>query len=385
MPKKRHRKSQRHEPTRAKRSNDPRSGVDYGLLPNVMGIASFSFPGRLHDAEVIGVAYGEGRASELRTVVPTVTLVARQGPALMQAFDEFGAWAKSSDGDAVELSIVFLKSGGYLLALSPEPSRLRRRTLGYDRSSREMLMNPIWVKPVDSTHPALLQLRQYLAEFPSPFLLGGALLPPELVLHQGAISAIEPIRELQPILKFSATLVDEDQVDPNSAASIALISYSTKPGASIHPNPPRPLPEEIAARRRQMLQTHYPVTLWRLQRADWYGHVTSQLAGYGIHPWQIEQAACNIVMSLDSCGRPHFPQIDRKLFASFITDRLRHRYEMADGSVLPELNVGWLSDQIIADVSALLRDLNIRVALSDLASAQRALETHDLLVASSSA
>ena len=49
-----------------------------------------------------------------------MSLVGTNSEALSKAFTEFKRWATSSDGDAVELTFIFLKEGGYVLSICRE-------------------------------------------------------------------------------------------------------------------------------------------------------------------------------------------------------------------------------------------------------------------------
>lgn len=142
MPKQRRRRKNQRTRSAAKPIASERGGADYGSLPHVMGIGSMGFASHLHAADIVGVAYGEDRSTEFGAVVPSVSLVARNGAALRLAFNEFSAWVEATDGDAVELTFVLRKDGSYLLALGPEPSRLERRCLGFSRTSRVNCLTP---------------------------------------------------------------------------------------------------------------------------------------------------------------------------------------------------------------------------------------------------
>jgi hypothetical protein len=102
-------------------------GLDFACLPHAMAIANLEFPGHLRGASVDGVAYGGVWSEAVKQTIPTISLVAQNGTELAKAFEAFNAWSEMTDPDAVELTFVFRNSGGYVLAISPEYSRLGRR------------------------------------------------------------------------------------------------------------------------------------------------------------------------------------------------------------------------------------------------------------------
>lgn len=348
-----------------------------------MAIGSPSFPDYLSRANVVGVAYGWEKSDHLGSTVPAISLVARDEKARLQAFVEFNAWADATDGDALELTFVFKKDGTYLLAVSPELSRLTRRCLGYERTSRIIAMMPCWVKPIDSTHPMLRELREYVAGFPCPFLLSGVLLPPLLLLSRAAAPPVRQIPGLKPLLKFEATFVEEDGVKVDSTAWVALQTASRKPEIRSGREPPMLQPAGIGDTRAKMLRTHFPVTLERLRRTEWFQTICGELGKGEVRPWQVEQAVCNLLLSLALLGIPHFNGLGRQKLHRKAIDGLRARFECADGSQLPELPVDLVETQIVADVSALMRDQRKPSQIQDLQAAQAALAAAGLLDAPS--
>ena len=124
-------------------------GFDFGCLPYAMAIATFEFPGYLSAASVDGVASGGVWSEAVKQNIPTISLVAQNGDELAKAFGAFNAWSRMTDADSVEITFVFRNSGGYVLAISPEYSRLVRRCLGFDRTHQALLTEPTWFKPID--------------------------------------------------------------------------------------------------------------------------------------------------------------------------------------------------------------------------------------------
>lgn len=82
-----------------------------------MIVGSFDFVQQLSAAQVRAVAYGEAPFDG--RFIPRITLIGRNSTALKLAFEEFNVWCAASDGDAIDLSIIFQKSGGCILGISP--------------------------------------------------------------------------------------------------------------------------------------------------------------------------------------------------------------------------------------------------------------------------
>ena len=114
---------------RAAQRNRTEYGFDYGIGITTMAVGSLEFNKNLVGAEVVAVAYGLEYSQKLGMTVPSITLVGRNEEPLRKAFEEFSDWAEATDADAIELTIVFMKSGGYRLCISPETGALFKRTL----------------------------------------------------------------------------------------------------------------------------------------------------------------------------------------------------------------------------------------------------------------
>lgn len=362
-------------------------GLDYAFLAGVMAVGSFEFPGHLRDAAVDAVAYGSAWSETLKRQVPSVSLLAKRGKELSAAFEEFEAWARPTDSDAVELTFVFLKKGGYVLGISPEPQRLRRRCLGFDRAHRVVIVNGMWFKPMKSVHPALRQLRAYRSQSIAPFFFGGATYSgPRSALLLPSPPNVVPLPGREPLLKFEATLVDEDEAIPDTTGWVATRVFSRK---RVRDRKPRlPTAEEIAKQRRATLARHFPVTLERLHQRGDLVTLGANLVSAGVRFWQIEQALCNLAISVEICKGPHFPGLRPREVTQQVTQTLASRCELADAGQVPEFTVDEVRTQIAADGNALLRSLqrkrrpNLRAVQAALArasalDADTVLGTHD--------
>ena len=152
-------------------ARNPVNGFDYGCLPKVMTVSDLDFPAQLSSASVVGATYGRVRSDALGRVIPTLSLIAENRTPIVNAFQAFNRWADATDPDSLELTIVFLNTEGYLLAIGPEPSRLKARCLRYDRSHQVTeMMSALWIKPIDSVHRLLREFQAYCR---SPIAPGG--------------------------------------------------------------------------------------------------------------------------------------------------------------------------------------------------------------------
>jgi hypothetical protein len=366
---------------RAKR-REP-SGFDYGCLPTALALGSWEFVNHLARAGVVGVAYAYGRSAELSAEVPSVVLLAQRGDALRHAFEDFHAWSDATDGDSVEVTFVFQESGGYVLTLSVEPQRLTFRCLGYDTVHQPMPTFAAWSKQIDSTHPALRSLQEYSRRFPAPILIDGAETLISAPLEMGTSASVQKIAGLKPLLKFYATFIDEQDVQPNTTAALALASVLQKESAhkarSSRSKPPS-LPSDTARLRREALRAHFPVTLERLRRNPDVIELIAVLdAEFGVRPWQVEQALCNLTLSTDTLGRPHFLNLKRKAVTETVAQALGTRYEIANGAATHAFTRQEILTQIMADTQALLRCESRGVPQGTIEDSQAALNAAGLL------
>jgi len=359
------------------------TGYDYGCMPYAMAVGSIDFPRHLSDASVGGVAYGGAWSDVIGNVIPTISLVSQKGDELAKAFDEFNAWSKATDPDSLEISFVFRKNGGYVLAISAERRRLERRCLGFHRTHKPVIFTPAWFKRLDTVNPLLLDFRKYCTTQIAPFLFDGVVYDGPLDAWRGSgeskPSGLQPITGLEPLLKFEAKFIDEDQVNPNSIAWLALNTGNLQP-SKLPSGPPPRSPAEIAEQRVKMLSCHFPVTLERVRRnlalLDSIFHLTSE----DIRVWQIEQAICNLVLSSDTRRNSQFGSLSSQSAEQTFLKVIDSRHEIADGGDIPLFKVIDIRKQIVADANALLRYLGEK-SVHNLARVQAALKSASVLEA----
>jgi hypothetical protein len=375
-----HSKRKKHTRRGSAGTAQPR-GFDYGCLALAAAVATFEFPGHLSAASVNGVAYGGAWSEAVNQTVPTISLVAQNGSELLKAFEAFNAWSGMTDPDSVELTFVFRNTGGYVLAISPEYSRLERRCLGFDRTHRAMAFAPTWFKPIDSVHPLLRRFRQHCTAPIAPFLFDG-------VTHAGSRDLLTtsptppvlPIPGVKPLLKFEVTFIDEADVTPNSIGWLAL-RVGSEPRTNLPKStegPPKPDPADLAKQRVKTLAHHFPVTLERVRRHPSVPLLFRELTQIGVKSWQLEQALCNLVLSAEIGRGPHYSGLSTRKFESGIIKALRSRYELADGGSTPTFTAEEVRTQILADANALLRFLGHETS-PDLTGVQAALRSASAL------
>jgi hypothetical protein len=359
-------------------------GFDYGCLPYAMAVGAFEFVNHLTSATVDAVAYGGAWSDAVNQFVPTISLVGQHAEGLAKAFEDFNAWSNMTDPDSVEVTFAFRKSGGYVLAIAPEYSRLTRRCLGFNRVHRAIALGATWFKQIDSVNPTLLQFRKHCSAPVAPFLLhAGVYIGPRGVLTAASPPDVRPIPGLKPLLKFEVTFVDEETAKPNSIGWIAL-RIGTGALQKSPKEPPKPEPQDIASERLKALSCHFPVTLERVRRSSNARIFVREVVGQGVRTWQVEQAICNLVLSRDAgLGPRHKSNSDRKADKK-ILQALSDRYEVADNTNAPTFSLEEVVSQVLADGNVLLRNLGEKpkTALIDL---QRALAAVSALDAPSAA
>ncbi len=362
-------------------------GHDFGSEKHFLLVGSPEFTQLLHKANIQACAYGSAHHDELRSTLPAVSLVGTDAPSLESAFSEFQRWAAKEGGDAVEMNFVFLRDGGYVLGISPHSDRMYRRLSGHDRTSSPILFLATWIKKFDSRNPMLEGLRKYKQSVVSPFIFSAVLRSPQKQLEQLQPSELHPISAVQSLLKFEATFVDEDDVQPNTSAYVVLRTHRGKVRKSpdklaiqrdIHAR--RTNPVSYFHRRDEILQRHFPVTLARLRHNPAYRDRVTAIREQGVSDWQYEQAMCNLVLSKAICGVPHYQSVSRNEFRRRIMEGLGKMFEQADGSdALTKFGPDQILEQARLDAVALLTEFDKGPKKRNLKSLQAQLKQRRLL------
>ncbi|WP_437634661.1 hypothetical protein [Sorangium sp. So ce854] len=337
-------------------------GYDYGIKPRSFSVGSLDFLNNLSESKIDCVAYGYANEPSLGKSLPVVSLVGRNPGPLSKAFQEFAAWAAQSDGDAVELVIVFLESGGYKIGICPEITRLLERTMRFDTTYEPMAMVPTWIKQLDSAGPQTLKFKDYKKRLISPFLLGAAWYDANpATLQRGDPPRITPIGGT--LLKFEASIVDENYILKGSQEELVM-RIGADPASPIKshpkqpPKPPKPSPLKVRADRATYLRRNFPVTLARIERSERMKALKEQVLSQGVDEWQFEQAVCNLVMSRElTGGLDHFEGVSAGSFKDKVAEALAARYEVADDKdTFASYTTEAIMEQVYLDARFLLRE-----------------------------
>ena len=358
-------------------------GFDFGCLPYAALVGYSEFPKQLTDAEIIAVAYGEDWSSDIKQRIPLITLVARNFEPLVKAFETFHSWADAGDPDSLELKVIFRKSGGFLLILSPELNQLERRCIGFNRTHIPTIFKAIWIKQIDTVQPFLLSVRDYAQGSIAPYFFGGVTYSGPLTEQTSSSApAVQQISGLEPLLKFEISFIDETEVKPHSVEWAALETISSQSKSRLKKSEPMsPSPAVIAEHRVKTLRTHFPVTLERLRCSGYRKDFLENLPD-DITDWQIQQALCNLTLSQDmGCGF-HYLTLSTEELSDAIVEALDGRIEVADNKPSPTFSIDQVHTQLLADANALLRFMK-RDPVKDLQTAQSALLSASALEAPS--
>lgn len=359
-------------------------GFDYGQSIRVAAIGSIDFNQRLREADIIGVAYGMNYSVDLGSPVPALTLVGRNERPLRQAFEEFAHWAESSDADAADVTLVFLKNCGYRLIICPEPKALIKRTLKYDAVADPISFQVSWIKSIDTVSEPLRQLRTHLERGIRPYILSAATyLGIEKPGVAPAPELVRAVRDIKQLLKFKIRFVDEGAEADKEWQRMALLDSDTKTKRKKRASPAHlPPPESLFTIRINRLKTIFPVTLWRGKNNDAFRDACVAAEQLGLRQWQVQQALCNSVVSHEiGTGLPHFKGIRQSEWPDTLVTKLRQRYEVADGRT--ELGVPVTPEEIvrqaILDAGTLLRGCGLQPVPSNLEAIQAELHRRHLL------
>lgn len=314
-------------------------------------------------ADVGGCAYGSVWSEELGAGIPVVTILARYREPLRAAMSELRSWGDGVDGDAVDMTAVFLKNGAWLLGLSPEPRRLAARTQGADLLLDPLYLAPTWIKTLDTTDPFLARFRAYQDAMFAPFILNAAAWsgarPDERRPNETQLNTLEP--ELS-LLKFQCTFADEETVEPGSQAHLMLSTFRRDGqkgrGRSSGDGRGQTRPEigRVKAKREHVLSSLFTVSRRRGDRAGLTAAALDRLAPLGVQRWQVEQAIANVVLSRRICEADHYATVDTRSFKNAVIEGAYSHTEFADGdlsrfSITPDI----LDRQIDLDGRDLLK------------------------------
>lgn len=338
-------------------------GFDFGQPLTSFVESGFEHLDHFAEAEVGGCSYGYVRSAEVGAVIPVVTLLARHEAPLRTAMSELRSWGDGVDGDAVEMTVVFMKNGGWLLGLSPEARRLAARTQTADLLLDPLYFAPTWIKTLDTTDHFLRRFEQYHEAMFAPFILSAAVWrgsPPNQ--RRPHDTQMDPLEQRLSLLKFQCTFSDEDSVEAGSQAAVMLATFKRDGKlrrarrSSGGEAPGRPDITRIQAKREQVLASLFTVSRRRADRTGLTAGMMEQLAPLGIQRWQVDQAIANVVLSRKMCGEDHYAPLENKSLKRAVIEGAFNHVEFADGdlsqfTIAPEI----LERQIDLDGRDLLR------------------------------
>ncbi len=244
-------------------------GVDFGSEFHALLAGSMDFVSELQGSNILGIGYGITFSKELNTQLPQVSFLGEHSQCLVRAFNQFEQWGAKSDGDVVDMTLVFLEAGGYLVGIGPERHRLMQRVSGFDRTLSPIVVGATWTKHLDTRSPGVDQFRHYKRKLVSPFVLGAATYEGEVKKDSVQPEGIRPCPEVKEILKFECTFIDERDVVENTTASTILRGHQRKLPTSPRLTSKRSRmkdanPESYLRRREETFRRHFPVTRGRL-------------------------------------------------------------------------------------------------------------------------
>jgi hypothetical protein len=362
-------------------------GFDFGVELRVLLASTMDFVTLLQRAEIIGCAYGYLSNGPLGPPMLEVALIGLHAGPLAEAFVEFTRWANSAgrkdDGDTVGLDFIFLKSGGYVLSIGRESTRATTDLRGPDRTHSPILMGGSYNKQFDTRNLAIEKLRESKCQLLiDPFLFSAATLPS----RQGAIprvDTIRPITNVERLLKFEATFSDEETLEPGSYQH-SILAVAQKSMTTAHkkrtdyPTSTRE-PADFFRHRKDMLKRHFPVTLERLRSGQLF-EIIEELTKQGIKKWQVEQAACNLLLSASLCqNRLFYSGLKSEEFTTAIAKGIQERWERSDTPNPGQFSVDQFVSQIRLDAKALLDSEGQKTRSSSLSDLQEKLAELNLL------
>ncbi len=328
-------------------------GFDYGLKPGLMVIGDLEYPKLIHEAKPLAMGYGKLPYFGLRVDPLFACIMFENEDKGKECFKHFMNWAEgSNDGDAVSLSFIETKTGGYTVCVYPEAKLLVDRCVPkylQDEVSQLIMAATSFPLTVDKISSYYLFFK---AESKGkPFVFCGASRTGKLFLESA-------------IIKRTVSFFDENVIPEHSPESAYTHMDSIKKGKDYHnkKSPPKEPPESAYKRRRKRLRTFLPITIEKLNYLNQFETSKALLMSKGFASWQVFQAACNIVVSKRMCNKPHFEGLEKKSAQADILKFLLNTFEKPNDDFPPEetFSEKILQAQIIADSSELLRYYDVK-------------------------
>lgn len=317
-------------------------GFDFGDRKHIIALADISFQQALSDAQIVACGYGYHQPTGFPGPIPALTLLATHEEPLRQAFEEFRRWGCEHDGDVVDMNILLKKDGTYELRVSPETDRAMFRLVRQADLYHPLMVHAWWVKPFDSTHPMLRDLKRYTDGALHPISVWAGMAPESL--NPADIKHIDGLPEF---IKFDLQIIDEESVvgDPR----FAFRNKGRKRPRGL-PSP-KPTPEDLCLGRRKMFDLAFPVSRERVRRSGLVEEVRTLPIFETVSETQVVQAAINLILSNELVGGDrHYTKAGQDLQTE-IWKHIDKRLEMATGENLgTEIDASAVAHQLELDV-----------------------------------
>jgi hypothetical protein len=316
-------------------------GFDLGNRKHIIALADTQFQQALSDAQIVACGYGGHHAPGFPGPIPALTLVGNHIEPLKRAFDEFKRWGCEEDGDVVDIKILLKTDGTYEMLIAPEADRTMFRLVRQADLYHPLMVHAWWIKPFDSTHQMLRDLKQYTDSALHPVSVWAGMAP-----KNRDPADIQPIEGLPRLIKFDLQIIDEESVigDPR----FFLRNKGRKRPRGL-PSP-KLTPEDLCLGRKKILDVAFPVSRERIRRSGLHQRVRRLPMFETVSETQVVQAGINLVLSKELVrGDRHYARVGADL-PTEIWRHVEQRLEMADSEGLASDDASVVAHQIELDV-----------------------------------
>lgn len=324
-------------------------GFDWGWPSIAIVMANTELTRRLMVGGFSGCGYGI-----IPDGLPFISLFGDNLSGMKSALALMKEWTSMSGPNAIRIEIAY-DGPGYVLAISQQIDLLRWRLSGIDTLSQPLIMATSHIKRMDSRHPNLDQLADYVQQPVAPLWLVVNELPRNFARAGGSRSyAFTPQWDnaiLLPGIEIYRELADRP-VNTMAKTEAEFESRAKSGDGADWPPEPEQGPASVAAMRERRLAASVPKTLHMLRSTNRGAALFAHGETLGCAKWQVEQAICNI-RSADFLA--YQPSSVTKRLA--MIEAVRHRVlEPASMVVdLASIAVDQLTTQIALDTAYLLR------------------------------
>jgi hypothetical protein len=264
----------------------PPIGCDYGVKPRMIVVGDAEFPNLLRQG-LRALSYERLSQHGLLVNPPLLGFVFADEATARDCFSRFKGWADDSqDGDAVGISFIEFETDEYGLCVYPDGTHLVDRCI-------PPLLRPE-VEPIIITvgHLKMFPRRSEAFRWFKRITTTSPTVVAPATIHGGVMLDLA-------VRKMSIPFYTEPDIPDNSTEAVLLRSRrgdGASERRSALPADARPSAREIAMRRRAQLSRFFPITLERLSFDGQFQQLRSGLVDEGYKTWQIDQAACNLIL-----------------------------------------------------------------------------------------